>query len=100
MTMSKLGNELIKAAKEARRIARGKANPKTYRVHTPTHVDVRAIRQRQGLTQPEFAERYGLALGSLRDWEQDRTQPDGAARVLLTVIDKEPAAVQRALRRD
>jgi putative transcriptional regulator len=42
--------------------------------------------------------RFGLQLGTVRDWEQRKRQPDGAARVLLTVIDKEPEAVERALK--
>jgi putative transcriptional regulator len=49
------------------------------------------------LTQAAFAQRYGFTLSSIRNWEQDRRQPEGAARVLLLVIDKEPEAVQRAL---
>jgi len=98
--MSKLGKRLIKAADEALAIARGEADPNTYRVHVPTRVNVHAIRQKQGLSQSAFAARYGIAIGSLRDWEQGRSQPDGAARVLLTIIDREPEAVSRALRRD
>ena len=66
-------------------------------VHIPTTIDVKAIRQRLGLTQAAFAQRYGFTLSSIRNWEQDRRQPEGAARVLLLVIDKEPEAVQRAL---
>jgi|SRR5215470_4726840 len=97
--MSKLGKDLIQAAKEARAIARGEADPKSYRVHVPTRVNVRAIRKQQGLSQNEFAARYGIAPGTLRDWEQDRAQPDGSARVLLTIIDREPDAVARALRK-
>jgi putative transcriptional regulator len=98
--MSKLGKRLIRAADEALSIARGEADPSTYRVHVPPRVNVRAIRKRQGLSQFEFASRYGLSIGSLRDWEQDRSQPDGAARILMTVIDKEPEAVARALKRE
>ena len=59
--------------------------------------DVGAIRQRLGLTQASFAARFGISLGALRDWEQNRRQPEAPARVLLTVIDREPEAVERAL---
>jgi putative transcriptional regulator len=59
---------------------------------------VRAIRWRQGLNQNEFADRYGIPLGTLRAWEQDLAQPDAVARVLLMVIDERPDAVVRALR--
>lgn len=60
-------------------------------------VDVKATRARLGLTQAAFAERFHLPLSSVRDWEQHRTTPDPAARVLLRVIDHNPRAVERAL---
>jgi putative transcriptional regulator len=96
--MSSLGKRLIKAATEARSIARGVADPKTYRVHTPCGADVKRIRKGLGLSQSKFAERFHIPLGTLRDWEQDRRIPEGTASVLLTVIAKEPDAVTRALR--
>lgn len=95
--MSKLGKKLIGAAKEARAIASGKADPATYRVHVPADIDVAAIRKAVRLSQDKFAARFGIPTGTLRDWEQGRSKPDGAARVLLMVIAKEPEAVQRAL---
>ncbi len=58
---------------------------------------VRMIRKRSGLPQPEFAERYRIAVGTLRDWEQGRSRPDGPALAYLLVIDREPDAVVRAL---
>jgi putative transcriptional regulator len=61
-------------------------------------VNVRAIRQNMNLTQEEFAERFGLPLGTARDWEQGAHRPDRAAQVLLTVIARDPDAVVRALR--
>jgi putative transcriptional regulator len=63
-------------------------------VHVPP--DVRAIRNRLKLTQPAFARRFGLPVGTVRDWEQGRSVPDQAARMLLRVIDTNPEAVQRA----
>ena len=44
-----------------------------------------------------FAMRFGLRLGAVRDWEQRKRRPEGGARVLLTVIEKVPEAVARAL---
>ena len=61
-------------------------------------VNVRAIRQNMKLTQEEFAARFGLPLGTVRDWEQGAHRPDRAAQVLLTVIARDPDAVVRALR--
>jgi putative transcriptional regulator len=95
--MSKFGKRLIKAAKEARAIARGQAKPDSYRVHVPTDIDVRGIRAQLGLSQAAFAGRFGIPQGTLRDWEQGRRRPEGAARVLLLVIKEEPEAVSRAL---
>jgi putative transcriptional regulator len=95
--MSKLGKRLIKAAKSAQAIARGEADPKTYEVHVPARLDVRAIRTKLKMSQNAFAARFGILPSTLRDWEQRRRHPDGAARVLLMVIDKEPDAVTRAL---
>ena len=58
---------------------------------------VRALRQKLNLTQEEFAKRFHLSLGTVRDWEQGAHRPDKAAQVLLTVIAKDPDAVARAL---
>ncbi len=63
----------------------------------PTSVDVRAIRQKMGMSQRQFAARFGLKLEALRNWEQDKRVPDTSARVLLTIIDREPEAVKKAL---
>ena len=58
---------------------------------------VRALRLRLNMTQEEFAARFHLPLGTIRDWEQGAHRPDKAAQVLLTVIAKDPDAVTRAL---
>jgi putative transcriptional regulator len=98
--MSKLGKRLIAAAKEARKIARGDADPSSYRLHLPDDIDVQLIRKSLGLSQTAFAAKFGIAPGTLRDWEQRRKQPDGPARVLLTVIKHESDAVDRALKHE
>ena len=95
--MTALGKRLIQSAKEARKIARGEAKPKSYKMHIPADIDVRAVRARLKLTQEEFSVRYGLTLARVRDWEQGRSTPDSAARAYLTVIEREPKAVARAL---
>ena len=95
--MTTLGKRLIQSAKEARKIVRGEADAKSYKMHIPAEIDVRAVRVRLKLTQEEFAVRYGLTLARVRDWEQGRSSPDSAARAYLTVIEREPKAVARAL---
>ncbi len=66
------------------------------RVHVPD-VDVGAVRAKLGLSQEDFAATFGVSLGTVRNWEQGRRQPEGPARVLLAVIDKEPRTVMDAL---
>lgn len=61
--------------------------------------EIRAIRRRVGMSQPQFAEAFSFTLGSVRDWEQGRRQPEQAARVLLLVIDANPEVVRDAVRR-
>jgi putative transcriptional regulator len=58
---------------------------------------VSALRKKLNLTQEEFAARFHLPLGTVRDWEQGAHRPDKAAQVLLTVIARDPDAVARAL---
>ena len=55
------------------------------------------IRRALGLTQEQFATRFGIPLGTLRDWEQGAAEPDAAARAYLTVIGRNSAAVAEAL---
>ena len=58
---------------------------------------VKTLRRALGITQQEFAARYHIPLGTLRDWEQGRTEPDQPARAYLTVIARDPEGVLRAL---
>ena len=62
--------------------------------HTPR---AKLIRRTLGLTQEEFAARFQIPLGTLRDWEQGAAEPDQAARAYLKVIARDPEAVRRAL---
>jgi len=95
MNKKSFGAELIESALEAVAIAKGEVRPA--RSYVPEKVDVPAIRRRTGMSQVRFARAFGIPVGTLRDWEQDRRQPDQTARVLLAIIDREPEAVQRAL---
>lgn len=92
--------KLLAGVEDIKAIEAGTADPKTYRVHVPAEIDVKAIRARTGLSQDKFANRFGFNAATLRDWEQGRRQPEPTARVLLTVIDREPEAVARALAGD
>ena len=66
-------------------------------VDDPAADRIVALRKRFRLSRQKFAERFGLDARALQEWEQGRRVPDRAARVLLTVIDREPEAVDRAL---
>ncbi len=59
---------------------------------------VKVIRRALGLSQEDFAARFQIPLGTLRDWEQGRKEPDAAARAYLVVIGRNPGAVSEALR--
>jgi len=58
---------------------------------------VKTLRRALGFTQEEFAARYQIPLGTLRDWEQGRTEPDQPARAYLKVIARDPERVHRLL---
>jgi putative transcriptional regulator len=59
--------------------------------------DVPAIRARTGLSQVDFAKSIGVKRATLLNWEQKRRTPEGPARVLLALIDRDPGLVQRVL---
>ena len=90
------GHELIASMQEAAAIISGEKD--AARVHLPPgDIDVRELRKRFGLTRPAFAQRFGLAVAAVRDWEQGLRRPDPAARVLLMVIARNPETVAQAV---
>jgi putative transcriptional regulator len=68
-----------------------------FKAHVPQDVDVKAIRNRLGMTQARFSDTFGFSLDAIKHWEGGRRTPEAPARTLLTVIDKNPAAVLTAL---
>ena len=68
-----------------------------FKAHVPQDVDVKAIRKRLGMTQARFSDTFGFSLDAIKHWEGGRRTPEAPARTLLTVIDKNPAAVLTAL---
>jgi len=65
--------------------------------HTPEEINVKAIREKTGMSQQRFCAAFGISLGTLRHWEQGLRSPRGAARVLLKVVQKNPKAVIKAI---
>ena len=92
-----LGKEIEAALGEVLAHVRGEIALPCRIVDDPTAARIRALRDDMKLSRQKFAERFGLDARTLQDWEQGRRVPDRAARVLLTVIDREPEAVVRAL---
>ena len=66
----------------------------------PARTDVKRVRESLGVSQAEFAVRFGLELDTVQNWEQQRYSPDPAAQVLLTVIESRPDVVEKALTRE
>jgi putative transcriptional regulator len=91
-------NDIMAGLEDALAYAKGDSGRGRETVVEIPVVDVRAARQRLGLTQPDFAKAFGVSVATIRNWEQRRRQPKGAARVLLTVIERNPAAIMDALR--
>ena len=57
----------------------------------------RRVRKRLGLSQAEFAQRIDVPIDTIRNWEQGKRSPTGAAKALLKVLDKAPEAALAAL---
>ena len=62
-------------------------------------VDIRGVRTKMGLSQAQFAIKFGFPPATLRNWEQGRSRPDAPTRVLLAVIAKHPEAVEDVLQK-
>ena len=96
------GRRLIKSVKQAVAWANGEDVPvrvTMVSVERASVVDVRSVRRKLGLSQTQFAARFGFTPATVKNWEQGRTQPDGPARTLLAVIAHHPDAVEDALRK-
>jgi len=77
------GQSIITGVKQAIAWAAGEDIPVKKTIIKVPYVDVREVRTRMHLSQNQFAERFGFAPSSVRNWEQGRRQPEGPARVLL-----------------
>ena len=97
MSKRNIAEEIVKGLEEIKAWKRGELKLKTYSVEMPKAANVPGIRKELGLSQPEFAGFMGVSLGTLRNWEQERREPQGPARALLLVASKQPAAALAAL---
>jgi putative transcriptional regulator len=94
-----VGQEIITSLKEAIAWTGGEDVPVRVTAVKVPATDVRAVRRKLGLSQSEFAAKFGFQPATLKNWEQGRTRPDGPARVLLAVIERHPEAVEDTLRK-
>ena len=94
--MSDAFKSIEQGLKEAIAHTRGQTATEVHYIEIPD-ADVQAIRTRTGLSQAEFAKSIGVKKATLLNWEQHRRSPEGPARVLLALIDKDPKIVQRTL---
>ena len=93
--MSNAFTEIMAGLDDA--INHAKGEPSKVIEHKPKPLDVKGIRQKTGMSQQKFCATFGISLGTLRHWEQGLRNPRGPARVLLQVMDKNPAAVIQAI---
>ena len=94
---TQIGLEVEEALEEVLAHVRGETPLPCRIVDDPAAEHIVALRKRMKLSRQKFADRFGLDARAVQDWEQGRRVPDRAARVLLTVIDRDPEAVVRAL---
>ena len=87
--------KLVKSVKQMGAIMRGEDVP--HRRTVVTSIDVKSLRERTGLTQSEFSTMIGVSIRTLQNWEQGRREPEGPAKALLRVVEREPEAVLNAL---
>ncbi len=94
--MGNAAERIMRGLGEALAHAKGEAVPDLV-LHIPAQVDVSAIRRRTGLSQAAFSRRIGVSPATLRNWEQGRRTPEGPARVLLAMLDRNPRIVEETL---
>ncbi|MDO9128723.1 MAG: NadS family protein [Anaerolineales bacterium] len=91
-----LFQELLASVREGGAILRGEITPA--RKFAMDKMDVKHIRETYHLSQGQFASLLGISINTLRNWEQGRRSPEGAARVLLQVVARHPDAVWDVVR--
>lgn len=94
-----VGESIIEGLQQAIAWTRGENDKVRVTLAPVPEVDVREVRTKMGLSQAQFATKFGLPPATLRNWEQGRSRPDASTRVLLAVIAKHPEAVEDVLRR-
>ena len=93
-----IGNEIIQSMEEAVDYMRGKKTRAiVHKVKIPDKIDVKSIRKNLKLSRPAFADRFGFSSRIIQHWEQGDRRPQGAARVLLLLLQRAPGTVEEIL---
>ena len=93
--MSKAFTEISTGLTEA--IEHAKGNPTKIIEHKPESINVKAVREKTGMSQQKFCATFGISMSTLRHWEQGLRSPRGPARVLLKVVEHNPKAIIEAI---
>ena len=94
---STAGGRIIEGLEQAVAWTRGNHDRVRVTLVQVPEIDIRKVRRKMGLSQSQFATRFGFPPATLRNWEQGRARPDAPTRVLLAVIAKHPETVEEVL---
>lgn len=90
-----LFNELLESVRQAGQIRKDRSKASRHTVIEEP--DVHAIRKKYEMSQQEFSLLLGISVATLRNWEQGRRKPQGPARVLLKIVEKNPKVILHSL---
>jgi putative transcriptional regulator len=96
--MNEIYQSIKKGLEEA--IAHSEGDQRQAKVYRPRQVDVKAVRQKTGLSQDRFAATFGISVATLRHWERGDRKPHGPALVLLNAADNDPVGLLKILREE
>lgn len=96
-TAPTVGARIIEGLEQALAWSKGERSTARVNLVRIPDIDIRELRRDMGLSQSQFAVKFGLPPATLRNWEQGRSRPDAPTRVLLAVIAKHPEAVADVL---
>lgn len=97
MKKRNFGDNVIEGMQEVLKDLQGKSKLRTHTFEIPDNIDIKAIRNELNFTRNEFAQAFGFSAKTLQHWEQGLRKPTGPARVLLTLLQKDPIFVSRTI---
>jgi putative transcriptional regulator len=97
--MTKAGKEIIAGAGQALAYLKGDKTQGSVLKIRARRINVKAIREKLRMTQEVFSETFAIPVSTLKKWETKERIPEGPAKAYLTVIEKNPGVVKKALQR-